>query len=77
MHRKSKSTAGHAMNVTNLITFSKGYQKGGCMRRVLQSSIVLVLVIVLVLALFKSFSGHHNHSLRDEDEHEHDWRVKR
>ena len=35
MHRKSKSTAGHAMNVTNLITFSKGYQRG--VRRVLQS----------------------------------------
>jgi hypothetical protein len=29
MHRKNKSTAGHAMNVTNLITFSKGYQKRG------------------------------------------------
>ena len=28
MHRKSKSAAGHAMNVTNLITFSKGYQSG-------------------------------------------------
>ena len=31
------------MNVTNLITFSKGYQKEGVKR----SSIVLVLVLVL------------------------------
>jgi hypothetical protein len=46
MHRKNKSTAGHAMNVTNLITFSKGYQKRG---REARSSIVLVLVFVLLV----------------------------
>jgi hypothetical protein len=46
MHRKSKSTAGHAMNVTNLITFSKGYQRGEA-----RSSIVLVLVLAVVLVL--------------------------
>ena len=40
MHRKSKSTAGHAMNVTNLITFSKGYQRGEA-----RTSIVLVLAL--------------------------------
>jgi hypothetical protein len=33
MHRKSKSAASHAMNVTNLITFSKGYQRRGVSRR--------------------------------------------
>jgi hypothetical protein len=69
MHRKNKSTAGHAMNVTNLITFSKGYQKRG---REARSSIVLVLVFVLLVlvvvvlglepAPFQSFSTHLNQS---------------
>lgn len=52
MHRKSKSTAGHAMNVTNLITFSKGYQRG----RETRSSIVLVIVLVLVVSYSSSSS---------------------